>query len=1079
MRLPAFSALLTGSLLILNVPSSHAAAAADSAQKPVRATTAEGEGEKKEKTFSDLFEGMQFRSIGPFRGGRVTAVTGVRGQPLTAYFGSTGGGVWKTTDGGSNWENVSDKYFKTGSVGAVAVSESDPNVVYAGMGESPVRGNVSFGDGVYRSTDAGMTWTNVGLKDAGQISRVRIHPTNPEIVYVAVQGHIWGPNPTRGVYRTEDGGRTWKRVLYVDEKSGACDLAMDPTNPRVLYAAFWQAIRRPWEFVSGGPGSGLWRSLDGGDTWKKLANGLPDGPLGRIGVAASGARPGLVWASVEAKKGGLYKSEDRGDKWTWVNDDHNIRERAWYYSWVYADPKDPERLYMPNVRLHKSSNGGASFANLDCPHGDNHDFWIDPDNPSHLMLGNDGGCTITYNGGRTWSTQYNQPTAQFYRVITDHRFPYWVFGAQQDNSSLATPSASTNRGIELGDWHPIGGGESGWIAPDPRDPEVEYGGGYGGSITCYDHRLEENREVTPWPQLASGRATRDLKYRFQWNAPIVISRWDSTTIYHASQILLRSRDRGQSWEEMSPDLTRDDKEKEGLSGGPITKDITGVEVFCTIFCLAESRHERGVLWAGSDDGLVHVTRDGGRHWDNVTPRGLPTWIRINSIDASPYEPGGAYVAATMYQFDDNRPYLYKTKDYGRTWTRIVTGIPDGAFTRVVRADPARRGLLYAGTETGLYVSFDDGATWKAFQRNLPATPVTDLEVKGSDLVVATQGRAFWILDDLGPLRAWNDVVAKSDAHLFEPRPSYRTQFGEFPPDEPVRNVGKNPPNGVIVDYWLREKPREKEFVTIDIFSGDSLIRHFTSEKPAPPADLKEKGEQEERQNERDKPLEPKAGLNRFVWDMRIFKPTLVPKAVFNEGDKAPPRVGAGVYRVALAVGAQKFSAPIEVRPHPEGHASAADLKAQFDLLADIRNRLSECHVAVMTCRDVRNQVDDAADRAVRLGRGAGLKEKAKALDEKLLAVESELINPDIKADEDDLNYPPKLDHDFTALAGIVGEADERPTDSSVRYYAILRDQLAVVQARLKSVLDGDLAEFNRSVDATGLPRIVAAPKVER
>jgi len=1068
-RSPLVHLLMLSVFLVLPT---HAARA-----KSAAAADTSGES-KKPKTFSDQFGGLEFRCIGPYRAGRVTAVTGVRGEPTTFWFGATGGGVWKTTDGGSNWENMSDKFFKTGSVGAIAVSESDHNVVVAGMGESPIRGNLSSGDGVYRSTDAGLTWTNVGLKNVGQIARVRIHPGDPTLIYVAAQGHAWAPNPDRGVYRSSDAGKTWKRVLFVNDSTGACDLSMDPTNPRTLYAAFWQVVRRPWELVSGGAGSGLWRSLDGGDTWKKLAEGLPEGPLGRIGVAASAARPGLVWAIVEAKKGGLYRSDDRGDKWTWVSDDHFIRERPWYYTWVVADPKNADRLWLPNLRLYQSSDGGKSFAGMRAI-WDHHDLWIDPDDPNRMILGADGGAAVTFNGARTWSSIRNQPTAQFYRVTTDNRFPYWVYGAQQDNSSVAVPSAATGGGIGETDWHEVGGGESGWIAVDPRDPDQLYGGGYGGSITRYDHHLRETREVTPWPQLASGHATRDLKYRFQWNAPILISRWDSTAVYHAAQLLLRSHDQGETWEEVSPDLTRNDKVKQGLSGGPITRDITGIEVYGTIFALAESPLEPGVMWAGSDDGLVHVTRDGCRSWQDVTPKGIPAWIRINSIEVSPHEKGAAYLAATMYQFDDNRPYLYKTRDYGRSWTRIVAGIPDGAFTRVVREDPARRGLLYAGTETGLYVSSDDGASWQAFQRNLPAVPITDLAVKNGDLVVATQGRSFWILDDLTALRQWSPAIAAQHDHLFPPRPAYRTQFGGGDPENLPRNVGRNPPAGVIVDYWLKDKPGEKEIVKIQIFSGDSLIRAFTSEKPPKPADLKEQAERAQQEQERDKPLEPKAGINRFVWDMRILKPTLVPRAVFNEGDKSPPRVGAGEYRVKLIVGDHADSAAVAVRPHPEGHATPEDLKAQFDLLSAIRDRLSEAHVAVMTIRDVRSQANDLAGRAERLGKGKDLSARAKDLGAKLTKIELELINPDIKGLEDDLNYPPRIDHDFTFLAGVVGSADRRPTAASLREYQELKRSLEGIQAELREVLARDVADFNRAVEAAGIPPVVGAPKIER
>ena len=1033
--------------------------------------------DKKPKELNDLLSGMKFRCIGPWRGGRVTAVTGVRGEPTTFYFGGTGGGVWKSTDAGSNWECITDKDFKTGSVGAIAVSESDHNVIVVGTGESPIRGNLSAGDGVYRTTDGGATWTNVGLKDAGQISRVRIDPHDPNRFFVGVQGHAWGPNPTRGVYRTEDGGKTFKRVLYVNDSTGVCDLSMDPNNPRILYAAMWQAVRRPWEFVSGGPGSGLWRSMDGGDTWKKINEGLPEGLLGRMGIAASPAKSGLVWAIVESKKGGLYKSDDHGDKWTWVNDDHYIRERPWYYSWVIPDPKNPDKLWLPNLRLYVSKDGGKSFTGMQAI-WDHHDLWIDPDDPSRMILGADGGCAVTLNGGRSWSTIRNQPTAQFYRVTTDNRFPYWVYGAQQDNSSVGIPSAAPGGGIGESDWYVVGGGESGWIAVDPRNPDLLYGGGYGGSITRYDVKLKEDREVMPWPQLASGKPVSELRYRFQWNAPTIISLEDSSTVYHAAQMLTRSRDEGQTWDEVSPDLTRNDRSKQGLTGGPITNDVTGVEVYGSIFTLSESPAEPGVIWAGTDDGLVHVTRDHFKSWQNVTPKGIPQWIRINSIEASPNERGCAYIAATMYQFDDNRPYLFKTRDYGKTWTKITTGIPDNAFTRVIREDPAKRGLLYAGTETGLYVSFDDGASWKAFQRNLPATPITDLAVKNGDLVVATQGRSFWVLDDLTPLRNWNATFAAQPMKLLPPRPAYRTYFAGDG-DNPPKNQGQNPPDGVIVDFWLKDKPGDKDVVKLDFYSGDQLIRSFSSEKPAKGADLKEQAEITDRNTEKDKPLEASDGLNRFAWDMRVLKPTLVPHAVFNDGTKTPPKVGAGSYKVVLSMGARRDSATIEVRPNPAGHATAADLKEQFDLLANIRDRLSDAHVAVLTIRDVRSQAKELGERAERLGKGGDLTARAKALGDKLTAIENKLTNPNIKGLEDDLNYRPAIDHDFTFLAAVVGAADRRPTEGSQRIYEGLTRDLAAIQGELKQVLDTDLADFNRAVQATGIPPVTPAPRIER
>jgi photosystem II stability/assembly factor-like uncharacterized protein len=1022
--------------------------------------------------------GLKYRSIGPYRGGRSTAVTGVRGEPLTFYFGGTGGGVWKTVDGGDHWQPLSDKDFSSGSIGAVAVAESDPNVVFAGTGESPIRANLSSGDGVYKSTDGGSTWKNVGLTDSRQISRVVIHPKNPDLVYVAAQGHAWGPNAERGVYRSEDGGKTWKRVLFVDEKTGACDLAMDPANPRVLYAAMWQAVRRPWGFESGGPGSGLYKSTDGGDTWKKLTEGLPKGPLGRIGVAVSAARPDRVWAVVEADEGGVFRSDDAGATWTRVNGEHKLRERAWYYSWIFADPKNADTVWVPNVVLYRSIDGGKTFAAVDAPHGDNHDLWIDPDDPSRMILGNDGGATISFNGGTSWSTQDNQPTAQFYRVTTDGRYPYRVYGAQQDNSTVAIPSGVRGSVIGTCDWHDVGGGESGWVAPDPRDPDIVYAGGYFGALTRYDHRIRQLREVDPWPQLASGHAVRDLKYRFNWNAPLLLSRFDPNVMYFAAQKLLESTDEGQTWTEVSPDLTRNDVSKQGYSGGPITHDISGAEVYDTIFALAESHFEKGTIWAGTDDGLVQLTRDGGKTWQNVTPKGIPEWIQINSIEASPVDKASAYVAATMYKLDDNRPYLYRTDDYGKTWTRIVDGIPDGAFTRVVREDPSRRGLLYAGTERGIYVSLDDGAGWHKLQRNLPAVPVTDLSVTDGDLVVATQGRAFWILDDLSPLRAWDGELEASDAKLLAPRKAYRLETEKPEESKAPPVAGENLPNGVVVDYWLKQKPADGEKITLEFLADGKVLRTYTNQKKKEKVTGKDEclcdlGDKKDE----DKPLEPAAGMNRFVWDMRIFKPTLVPKAVFNEGSKEPPKVPPGDYQVKLTVGDRSFTQPFTVAPRPGSAATAADLKAQYDLLFAIHGSLSETHALVLKSRDIEAQIKSIAGHAEKIGKGEEISARAEDLEKKLGAVRGELTNPQIQADEDDLNYIPKLDHDFAYLAGVVSQADTKPTASAVEYYGILKDRLAGVRRDFQQIVEKDLAEFNRLVAAQEIPPVVVPPKV--
>ncbi len=1035
------------------------------------ATPKKTPGAPSETSLAKLYEGLEFRNIGPYRGGRVTAVAGVRGQPLVHYFGGTGGGVWKTTDGGSNWQPMSDKDFKTGSVGGIGVAESDPNVVYVGMGEAPIRGNVSHGDGVYKSTDAGKTWKNVGLEKTYQIARVRVHPKNPDLVYVAALGHVWGPNAERGIFRSKDGGASWEKVLFVSDKTGASDLVMDPTNPRILYAGFWQVHRKPWALVSGGTESGIYRSSDGGDSWKKLAEGLPEGIVGKVGIAVSPARPERVWALIESKdKGGVYRSDDGGEKWTRVNSENKLRQRAWYYTRIYADTKNPEAVYALNTGFYRSTDGGRTFNSIRVPHGDNHDVWIDPDEPQRMINSNDGGANVSYNGGRTWSSIMNQPTAQFYRVTTDDRFPYRVYGAQQDNSTVAIASRGRGRGIAETDWHSVGGCESGWIAPKPKNPDVVFAGCYGGSITRYDHRTGQSRQIMAWPQLAIGQAPKDLKYRIQWNAPILISPHDPNTLYHAAQVLLRSRDEGQSWEEISPDLTRNDKAKQDYSGGPITRDNTGVEVYDVIFALMESPHEAGTIWVGTDDGLVHVTRDAGKNWQNVTPKGLPEWIQVNSVEVSPHDRATAYVAATMYKFDDFRPYLYRTNDYGKTWKKIDSGIPSGAFTRVVREDPSRRGLLYAGTETGLYVSFDDGASWQPFQSNLPVVPITDLAVKEKDLVVATQGRSFWILDDLTPLHEFRPEIARDRVRLFPPRPAVRMGGGGFDDEESGGATGKNPPNGVSVSYWLKEKPAEKDVLTVEFLDGDTVLRTYSSLKKESKSDGLPVEEEEG-----DKPLEPKAGLNRLAWDMRIVRPALVPKAVVW-GTREGPRVAPGTYAVRLKYAGETLTQPAEVRTHPDVAATPEELKGQFRLLSELRNQIEETHDAVGRIREAKTQIQAIGERAEKLGKGTALKGKGKTLSDRLTEIEKKLVNPDLKSNQDVLNFPPALDHQIVGIAVVASSADSKPTAGALAYSKEVGAKLASILAELDAVVGKDLAEFNAAVRKEEIPPVVVLPR---
>lgn len=1018
-----------------------------------------------------LYQAMQWRLIGPFRGGRVTAVAGVPSQPMTFYMGATGGGVWKTEDGGLTWRNISDGYFKTGSIGAIAVAESDPNVIYVGTGEACPRGNVSHGDGVYKSTDGGRTWVNVGLRDTRHIARIRIHPQNPDLVYVAALGHVFGPNEERGIFRSKDGGKTWEKVLFVDDKTGAIDLAMDPTNPRILYAAFWQVLRQPWTLISGGPGSGLYKTTDGGDTWTKLTTGLPQGIKGRIGVAVSPARPDRVWAIVEAEDGGVFRSDDGGRSWRLVNKERKLRQRAWYYSHIYADPKDPDTVYVLNVQFFKSIDGGRTFdITIRAPHGDHHDLWINPNNPQIMINGNDGGANVTFNGGQTWSPQSNQPTAQFYRVAVDNRFPYYVYGAQQDNTTVAIASRTTGPGIDRPDWYPVGGGESGYVIPHPQDPNIVYAGSYGGLITRYDHRTRQARNITAWPQTAVGEAAKNLRYRFQWNAPILISPHDPKVIYHAAQVLLRSTDEGQTWQEISPDLTRNDTSKQEYSGGPITRDNTGVEVYGTIFALAESPRQAGLIWAGTDDGLVWVTRNGGKNWENVTPRELPEWGTVNAIEASPHDPATAYIAVHRYRLDDYRPYIFKTNDYGKTWKKIVRGLPENDFVRVVREDPVRRGLLYAGTETGVYVSFDDGETWQSLQSNLPVVPIHDLVVKDADLVAATHGRSFWILDDLTPLRELTDAVARADVHLFTPRPTYRLEGGSAE----IPGLGKNPPNGVIVYYYLARKPEDE--VKLEFLDARGrVIRTFSSRaRPAeaPPEPMAEFFGQAPPQER----VPAEAGMNRFVWDLRYPDPVRVPGAV-TWGSARGPKVVPGTYQVRLIVGGQTLVRSFEVRKDPRVATTQEDFQEQFDLLLQIRDAISDVHDAVNRIRDVKRQLEELVKRLSDHSQGRALVDSARALQQRLTRLEEELIQTRNEAPQDPLNFPPKLNNQLITLYGVVASADARPTAAARARWEELRAQVARHLGDLQQVLERDLAELNRRMREAGIsPLFVTAPR---
>jgi photosystem II stability/assembly factor-like uncharacterized protein len=1034
--------------------------------------------------------GLEWRNIGPSRGGRVVAVAGVPGQPNVYYFGGTGGGVWKTTDAGGNWTPVTDGQIATGSVGALAVAESDPNVVYVGMGEGCLRGNVSHGDGVYRSTDAGKTWKHLGLAETEQIGRVRVHPKDADLVYVAAIGHTFGANQDRGVFRSKDGGKAWEKVLFVDENTGAVDLAMDPTNPRVLYAGFWQVRRSPWSFDSGGPGSSLWKSTDGGDNWKKVtADGLPSkGPWGRIGVAVSPARPDRVWAVIEAEDGGVFRSDDAGRTWRRTNEDRRLRQRAWYYTHVYADPKNADVMYVLNVQFFKSQDAGRTFTTIAVPHGDNHDMWIAPEDSQRMVQANDGGANVSFDGGATWSRQDNQPTAQFYHVLADDQFPYHVYGAQQDNSTVAIASRTSGFGIGPADWFDVGGCESGYIAPKPGDPNIVYAGCYGGFISRWDKRTDQLRNVTVWPDNPMGHGVEGMKYRFQWTFPIVASPHDPNVVYAAGNRVFRSTNEGSGWEAISPDLTRNDATKFGPSGGPITKDNTSVEYYGTVFAFAESRIEKGLLWAGSDDGVVNVSRDNGKTWANVTPKDLPEWSMISQVDPSPHDPGTMFLAANRYKHDDRRPFLYRTTDYGQTWKRISDGLPKGAFTRVVRQDPVRADLLYAGTELGVFVSLDGGTRWQPLKMALPGTvsldakedelrgrlpvvPITDLVVKDNDVVVSTQGRSFWILDDVSPLRQAAAAVTAGDAYLFKPAPVYR--FGG--PPGPRR--GQNPPFGAIVYYWLKAEPKDKEEVTLEILDGaGKLVRKISSkgeEGEPPPAD-----DDGPPQPPGARKLPAKAGMNRFAWDLRHTEATRFKNLIMWAGNTQGPRAAPGAYQVRLTVGGKALTEPLEIRKDPRLATSQADYDAQLALALQVRDKLTETHDAIARLRSVRDQVATAADRAKAKGDDQKVKDAAEALKKKLTAVEEALYQTKNQSNQDPLNYPIRLNNKLAALGGAVAMGDGAPSAQAKEVYQELSGKIDAELKTLKDVLATDLPAFNKLVNEEGVPAVSlpAAPK---
>ena len=979
-----------------------------------------------------LYNALEWRSIGPYRGGRAAAVTGVAGKPNLYYFGSTGGGVFRTTDGGNTWENISDGFFG-GSIGAVAVSEWDPNVIYVGGGEGTVRGNVSAGHGMFKSTDAGKTWTSIGLKDSRHIPKIRIHPKNPDLVYAAVLGDLFKPTQERGIYRSTDGGKNWTRILFANPDAGAVDLNMDPNNPRILYASTWRIRRTPYSLESGGEGSALWKSTDGGETWKDISRneGLPKGIWGVSGVSVSPVNSNRVYAIIENENGGVFRSDDAGATWRRTNEDRNLRQRAWYYSRIIADTKEEDIVYVMNVSYHRSKDGGKTFTAYNARHGDHHDLWIAPEDNQRMIIADDGGGQVSFDAGENWSTYNNQPTAQHYRVTTDNNFPYRIYGAQQDNSTQRILHRTDGGSIGERDWDVSAGGESGWLAVDPTNNDIVYGGSYDGLLERKNHATGESRNINAWPDNPMGHGAEGAKYRFQWNFPIFFSPHDPTKMYAGSNVLHVTYNGGEKWEIISPDLTRNDPAKLGPSGGPITKDNTGVEYYCTIFTAGESPYEKDFIVTGSDDGLVHLTRDGGKKWEKLTIPGLPEWTMLNSVDFDPFVKGGFYIAATSYKSGDYHPYLFKTKDYGKTWTKITDGIDPGHFTRVLRADPKRAGLLYAGTETGMYISFDDGTSWKPFQLNLPIVPITDLTIKNDNLIAATQGRSFWLIDDLTPLHQLNDAVASSDVTLFKPMPSYR-MAGGFSFRVP-KNEGKNHPGGVMIHYYLKDTTKAQVSLEIMEHNGKLIKKYAT--KP----DKKAKEEM----------LRVKPGANRFVWNMRYPDAESFDGLIMWAGSVVGPKAVPGTYKAKLTVNGKSQETEFEILKDPRTSGTLADIQQQFQFLIEVRDKLSETNLAVKRIRTSREQINRVIDPMKGKEDMKDVTDLAKSILDDMKKIEEALYQTKNRSGQDPLNYPVRLNNKLAALAGEADGGDYRPTQ-----------QVKAVQQEITGKIDDQLQQLN-------------------
>jgi len=1002
---------------------------------------------------SIFLSNVKYRLVGPFRGGRSAAVAGSYKNRNTFYFGATGGGVWKTTDGGSNWKNISDRYFGS-SIGAVAVAPSDESVIYVGEGENTMRGNVSEGlGGMWRSEDGGKTWKNIGLKEGRHIIRIIIHPRNPDIVWAAVVGHLFGPNEERGVFKTTDGGKTWRKVLYVNNQTGASDLVMEPGNPNVFYAGTWRVIRTPYSLESGGDGSGLWKSTDGGETWKNItsAKGLPKGTWGIVGVAVATSNTDRVYAILENANGGLYSSTDGGQSWTLASNDNNIRQRAWYYTKVFVDPSNENLVYCSNVEFMYSRDGGKTFQSYDTPHGDHHDLWIDPADGRRMIVADDGGAQVSFDGGNNWSTYENQPTAQFYRVSTDNSFPYRILGAQQDNSTIRIKSSTYGAFISTADWEPTAGSESGYVVADPLNPDIVYGGNYGGYLSRLDHRTRENRAINVWPDNPMGAGADVLKFRFQWNFPIFFSPHNPKRLYCAGNALFVTENEGASWEQISPDLTTNDKTKQTSSGGPITQDNTSVEYYCTIFTATESALEKDLLWAGSDDGLVHVSMNGGKNWENVTPKDAPKFVMWNAIETDPFRKGSAYIIGTRYKLDDYTPYIYKTEDYGKSWKLITNGINKMHFTRVMRADKKRPGLLYAGTEFGMYISYDDGANWKPFQLNLPVVPITDLTIKNNDLVVATQGRAFWVIDDLSVVQQWQPEYLSRSLHVFEVNPSYRMMSGGARSFGQPRNAGTNPLRGPVVNFYASNVTDSSTgTITISDKNKKTIKTFSTSSK--------------------ENRLELNKGMNMFNWDLKYPEAEKAEGMVLWNGVPAPLTAAPGNYFAKIKIGNDSAEVPFVVQADPNYKISQQDYEAQFEFLQQVQNKYNDVQKGVKDIRSLRSQINEFTARQ---GKDIpkDVKQSADSILKQLTTVEEKLHQTKAKSSQDVLNYPIRLNDKLSGLYDVVASGVSAPSRQSRDVYTDLAGQADAELAKLTHIVNTDVQELNKLIRDKSLPVI--------